>query len=647
MNNIKTNIQNSNNINEYINKSKNQTNKDINQIPNPQTNINHYNNLNNQKIETLDIDLEQILSPNKKKYSNTEYSDFDNININKLRCIMVDVQNDLNNKNPEYYKIYCKYLQGLKLSDIIDENGQLKPINKDFFNKSINITNHYKQSGQNPLIGSPIEYYKLQESIYSEINEVILNNKSKINIINQDLLNSTIEEVANTTNGYDAFVIKKQNGNYMIINSCTNDKSIKDIAAIAYPMSKYIFGNQYFLKFILESVLTNEDIQLSTQDFLESLNVDDPNTLTEEYCKECYHGQVKDNINLIKKYANNNNVELYGYSLGGGIQETAYANICKRNPELSKNISSITIYNPFTLFCQIYNSDYIDYLKNDNKLLIYSAEEDFVSTFNDSVKKLKEKTIYIPAKDIEKDSVENILNLGKLITGSAGNHGFYRLDNNAFDTNGNLIKKGEFKNISDTLSYINGTDNIKKIWEDVIGPIPPNYKLKSKTIIRNIFNLSKLESKINTMDPTQQDFANDLIKYIENNFGDYKYNDIANILTNNLWKITKEEINNKKGIEKLFGNIFKDEDVFIDSTYDFLTAPETRELVIDTIGCYLNNNKIDFDINVDTLTNSLENIYKEHIDEDKWFDFLNINDKIKNQYCKKINSTLKNLMPEE
>lgn len=555
------------------------------------------------------------------KFNQNGNSDIDTIYINNLSTITNEIQNNFINEND--YLIYCKYLEGKKLGDLFNED--------------------YKHN--NITFSSPSDYNDIESIIMEENNindnayDVILRinralskfNKSSdldnFSKLSENMLNAEIVEVCHTDSGYDSFVLKDVSGNYMIINSCTNDKSLKDILAISYPLCKYLTGSDDFIQIVFDYLVNNADLTNISQDYFSILESFDSN-------HNLYQEQVNDNLELIEKYCNKAKsdgvkVDLYGYSLGGGIQETAYAKLIDSNNDIQKYIQSISVYNPFTLCAEEYQDNFIDLLANDKKLCIYSAQQDFVSTFNDSVEALLKKTVYLKADDIEANSVNGIGDVGGLIIGSNSNHGFAPLDKSAFDENGNISDIGEFISINTSIKNATGeTDDMKRIapFNKLTPPTGAisfmhtnhsKYKPNYQDIFNDIFNSSGVQNSLNKIEAKEiKHLINDLVDYFGNNFGQIKYEEISSILSDNIADIISDEVNKtastkfddfrttlKGSIVNKFvplslipkqsvggvAQVLFDENDLANSIDQILNSKEGKDLVLDMLSCYLNN----------------------------------------------------------
>ena len=230
----------------------------------------------NKETETLSLTNNQVNNPQVSNFSPNTYSDKDNIYINKLSDIMTATKNNLGEEN---YKIYTEYLKGKKLSEIYTADDKLSPITDE--------------TALNNILKN-MQIDKDASQVMEEINQVLQDSSFAGSTLSEDMKNSTIIEVANTESGYDAFVLKNSVGNYLIVNSCTNDKSAEDIAAIAYTLSLQLVGDEDLISFALNDILPefkNESIESS----------EIASTIIEkgtDYLKEKNQGQLQDNKDL-------------------------------------------------------------------------------------------------------------------------------------------------------------------------------------------------------------------------------------------------------------------------------------------------------------------------------------------------------------
>ena len=507
----------------------------------------------NNEVEYVDVEPDEM----EIGFSNTEYSDEDNINVNQLSKIMVEFQNELGKDGKEYYEIFSELIKGKRLGDVLDENGHIKT-SSSFSNEDLAKIQELINSKD--LNISVDDYLKLFDNSVAECSKeggasVTLNH------ISADMLNNVIEEVVSTDNSYDAFVLKNpDNGNYMIVNSCTNAKSADDLLAIAYAMSMQLTGSLDLLDYALEYLLPSLDAEMldniKSSDLYMELSTDSKSAAKK--IEEIYEKELQDNQELIKKYIDKakedgTKVELQGYSLGGGIQLTAYSSLCLENPELENYIESITVFNPYVSFCEEnkLNLDdntkggngsdgkLIDYLAKSDKLRIYSNEEDYVSTFNNSLSKLIDKYCFVKSEDLaDHASVENITDIYGIVIGGGSNHGFGVIDYDSFEK-GNIKDPGTFFAIDESMATTaDGMVGFPQIWyamEDAFGGDEFKYRIDYKRIIENTLKLENIREMVSNNGEAAVAFFDYVLSYIEDNVGNYNYEDFSDAIAEACW----------------------------------------------------------------------------------------------------------------
>lgn len=615
----------------------------------------------NKETETLSLTNNQANNPQVSNFSPNTYSDKDNIYINELSDIMTATKNNLGEEN---YKIYTEYLKGKKLSEIYTADDKLSPITDE--------------TALNNILKN-MQIDKDASQVMEEINQVLQNSNFAGSTLSEDMRNSTIIEVANTESGYDAFVLKNSVGNYLIVNSCTNDKSAEDIAAIAYTLSLQLVGDEDLISFALNDILPefkNENIESS----------EIVSTIIEkgtDYLKEKNQGQLQDNKDLIEKYAakaqeEGSKLELNGYSLGGGIQLAAYSQICIDNPDIENTIESVAVFNPFVAFAEqqrpagtgnpllnitsyIMKPSLIQYLSSSEKLRIYSGQEDMVSTFNTSVEVLKDKYVFLHAKDIENGAVQNIGQLYGIIIGDNSNHGFGALNQEYFNEYGNITEVGEFIPITETVA-----DATNQKFASMLARIgnkfgTNNYNAKYSSIVNEVLNLANVKENIEkTEDESVKLICKEIVSYIENNVGNMDYEGLAQSLTDGCWKAVeynivsiinpKDSITLEKtpdlfqiGKETLqfgMGTLFKDEELFKSTMMDFLTEEETKKDLISIISYIGIADKGSAEIEIKALIKKLDEKYTINIFfRDKGLKGI-VNGMIKDIFIQKLESAL-------
>lgn len=630
--------------------------------------VNNYQQASRTVIEEI-MDLDSIFLNNQTSnitngFSSNNYSDKDNIYINKLSDVMTKLQNEL---GPEYYAIFSEYITGKQLGEIVDENGIILLTDKKLLEEILN-----KNSITEDV-----------NIISDEINKILNENKDAIDFskLSENMLASTIEEVVTTTSSFDAIVLKNTEGNYVIVDSCTNAQSTNDIYAIAYTLAKQIVGDDELVSLVIEQILpalNNETIN-SSDYYLDLVNNGGI-----EYLEQIYNQQIQDNIALIEKYAEKSKeegtqIQLNGYSLGGGLQLTAYSMLCSTNPEIEQYIESVSVYNPFisymeqnpmneeeSFFSNLFDKDdntkwyetitnplkgrnkenqLIDYLASSEKVRIYSGEEDYISTFNNCLYDLKDRITFIKTEDIEKGEISDISEIYSVILGNKANHNFRVIELDSFDEHGNIKEPGEYISISDSLAKAAGEEesplaHLFSTITDAIGfdSTKNDYEIDYNDIIKSTLNLAHLESLIGDV-PEAQPIIDELTIYLEDNVGNYTYEGIAQALTEGVWDVVGDKIDSEipKMVENWanenlskyvnedilkYGtdfvselgvsivNTYKDKSAFEDALNGFLTSEENKEYVISLLSNLNNGDYIKAYFNINTLMSNFEDSFE-------------------------------------
>ena len=555
-------------------------------------------------------------------YSNTSHSDLENIYISRLRVFTEELQNKCY-KHPEYYDLICK---------VINENNlTLAEINNVECISSLLVNE-----------GVSKEVIADIRQIYASVSTDNPNALFDNDFFNElgDFKNYILEEIVSEDSGFDAVVLKNpENGNISIENSCTNNKSLKDLSFIAYAMSKDLTGGTSLLTTIGRFFnLVPENIT----DGLTSLNGED--------CEKIYYGQINDSIELIKKYSEQlepgAKLELYGYSLGGGCMATSLATLMMENDtDVLDKIDSVTLYNPFLLIAEENDKDAVNKLVESDKLLIYSTQEDFVTEYNDIIDTLDQngQVVYLNCESLE---FNDIFDLASAVTGSAGNHGFSKIeDYNEIDENGNLKCKYDRVSLKDTTLKVNATANINSR-QDAF------YYLLSTLISENVKNSSNY-ALVNSI--TEQ-----LLTYLCTHWGssdkDFKTilgNIISDVLYDEVfypkYKKMMDSIDDIKLLRfvtitpqfhllntKEFSEVILGKDNLNCAICNFLNNDDCYELFSKTIECYLNGDLNGYFLYYFTLCESLADMYEKEITiPDRVLSF-DINTYVKNLFISQL-----------
>ena len=496
----------------------------------------------------------------KNNHATNEFSDCDNIKTNEVEKIMVDLKNSL---GEEKYNLYIKYMKGKKLKDLVykkdvkDKNG--KVIHKAGTLKTLD------DSAKDLMSGTDIQ----------EINNIITksgkNSKKGILISSSDgkielsdaMMNSTIHDVKNTESGYDAMILVTEKGQPILVNSSTNPESPEDIAAILLSISNQVMGqkgakelmDQLYDSLLGDDIMAGKDTKDKTWSKVkEILGSNGKGKVDAKKIKEAiYNGQIKDNQEAIKECMeiakkNGTKTVLSGYSLGGGIQLAAYESLVKKDKKIKDEIESVAVYNPYIGFAEQYKNingeDLIDSIGKDKKVTIYSAEQDYISTFNDSLSKLKKRLVFVNAKSLDEAS-DSINILQDFIVGRSGNHGFSHIKMDSFDEDGNISKEGTFIPIDVSFGTLTDDDDEEK------NKIQKReYEIKDEDFEQNYKNIVKalFHFKEKSGDGKDQDFMGTVLSgfikkiedYIVNNIGNYDYDELVDVAVDGAWDILED-----------------------------------------------------------------------------------------------------------
>ena len=519
-------------------------------------------NIDISKIgETVIDTIKDIFCDNNESTYEKNMSDKESLNLNKIGGFINDLENNLTN---EQLNIVINYYQGKEINEIIDENGNLK---------SIVLDNVDTADINNKITNIKIDGY-------------------------ETILDCKISEIVCDSSGYNAIVLVNSNGDYYINSAETNPSSETDLSSIMYSLFGYLYDDT-LAKYLPSFFFPSTDSNYSN-------------------AEDIYNAQLNASYKLIEKYSKkaeeeNKKVNLFGFSLGGGITITAYSLMKIKDEKLTDNINSVSVYNPWLLYADGYNEfkpylnvnadnltfknflsgwastgsalvsiiylltsntnvgfsingkSLMNAISNDEKVTIYSAESDVVSTLNDYYSILKDRFKIIPAKEIEieiqntgisykdlfgnlitgkgididseinnikENSLSNIFELYAFIIGGKGNHGFGCISDELFDENGNLIKLGEYQNINELFAKL-FNKSYQGNMESVDLPFLINTILKG-TLPIDLFlqyqNIILENVDIGDIDISGVNFEK-ILNYIIDNAGDFDKNKFLDIVT--------------------------------------------------------------------------------------------------------------------
>ena len=477
--------------------------------------------LSSNTVEDFDLDgmtdkKTTSASTSDSYFANT--SDKDKISINKFnRFLTNEMKNDLGRDSDEY-TILCRYLEERRLGDVLDEDGKI--IISDY-----DIVRLFKEKHGT----EPDETRK--KELFDNIRKTI--DKNAMGEFSDALKDITIQEVVSDENGFDAIVYEKD-GEYWVANTCADGSTKEDDLLILYSSLYANLGGDDFYNYI-SPILQNSDKTIKVG----SLGEISYKEIAQ--AKEIYDAQRKASYDLINKYAEKGQINLAGYSMGGGIQLDSYIRYVEANPDKANNVH-LDLYNPYIGFIEG-NSDYIAEGKSliDGKqtkikeivekygdnIRIYCNEGDVVSQFNsvvdcfgDSVTYLvPDESVPVKLEDFDGDVMALIVGNDK----SDCRHGLDAVNySETFDENGNIVKEGK----QVTLNEIAGG----------------KYKSNTvSTLISDAFSdeLAWAKDKLANFEFKDAEYAKDgvlkmyedLVKYIKNNAGKISYEDMMEAIS--------------------------------------------------------------------------------------------------------------------
>ena len=472
--------------------------------------------------------------------------------------------------------------------------------------------------------------------------------------LSDQIKNSVVQEIVDE-DGYDAMVLRLTNGNYAIVNSCTNDSESEDMGAIVGNIATLACDDDF-----------SKDIFSLYSRMLLGTDVSSNDAYSDAQITACEK--------LIKKYIDDGkSMELYGYSLGGGIMEAAYSRIVEEgDSKYTDNIKSVCVYNPFTLIAELDEKANIENLVGDEKFLRYCAEGDVVSTFNNYVEQLDGNTLYLKAAGINsKDWFEQRGSAcSPLELFTKGNHSFSAVNgakHSSFDYNGNVTKKsaGEFVSISNVINalekdyhvtghtaseFVNG-QNYNGYKEELNSmSLDECMKNSFKDYVNLIIKDTGFESKLGDFG----DLKDELLDYMGENFGEIKYkstpgydyftngpeqtagNIIGEYMSEFIWDIV-EDTEVEKGPFTFDAATFVDQDDLEDAVWTAF-ANDTDNIYKIIEAKYNKNNEAACDY-VDDFIDNLMDDYENDTHWNEIFDQIGKKDlkkKLKSQFKDKL-----------
>lgn len=188
--------------------------------------------------------------------------------------------------------------------------------------------------------------------------------------------NIKINKMINGKDGFDAFILEDVNKNIMVYYPCTNLIELDDYIYDGYNAISIVSKKQKFLGKITTATKKYNSQQNQAKDIL---------------------------IKCIKKVSKRKKVNVFGFSLGGGLAEASYLNSLDKYNSV---LGNIILFNPYH---DRLTPDHANKLKDCGKLKIYACEGDIASTiFNYDDFKDITKPIYIGSSNKYENSLNSI-----------------------------------------------------------------------------------------------------------------------------------------------------------------------------------------------------------------------------------------------
>ena len=529
-------------------------------------------------------------------YSNTNQTTYSNVYINQVSS---NITNEAKNRlSEEDYKTYTKYIEGLRIRDIVGENGQF-----DKIDSKEELDRLKKVFEDQEMHLSDEEVKKIADRINESLDDKNLKFTGIMSDIGMDenLLDTKFVEVVSDPSGYDAIVLENDE-EVWVINSCTNSESAEDLAAIAFTILRQLSGDDEMYNYF-SNLIQGSDINENIKDIAE----------LEKY----YNDQTEACKRLIEKYSKGDKqLRLAGYSLGGGIMLDSYAQELAENPDKYKD-TTVTVYNPFIAYCEE------DSMNDENTLtkaievagdnvVIYAAEGDVVSQFNCSTKKLKDHIVYIPGNEDNPVELQSIEELIKLISDPHSRHNFSGMDPDAFGATGILKDRGE----QITTNEIAGGEEKTNSYSAIV-----------KTLLEEHVNVDKyLEELKGTenewmIEPIKEIFDN-IKEYAINNAGHYRstYDEFIDALAPGLYALAQKKASEDHGALGDVYNSTTNQEDFTRLLKEYFMSEEGKQQLTNLLSHTLPNSARD-DVNMDNAVNDLSSIIEKIYKDSSWLPF--------------------------
>ena len=388
-----------------------------------------------------------------KAFSNA--SDLDQINLNRFNNDLTNGAKERFGRDSNKYKVYCKFLEGKKLNDII-KNGHFVASKEDLIAAA-------KEAGvtlTNEEITDIIYYFSSTTvSQYSD---------------SATLRNLTITKVISDEYGYDSIIFEKD-GEVIITNTCADGESSEDNAAIGYSAIKLLCGNNSELYDLLGPAFSGTTGQISG--FMSYGDI--------SKAKDYYNGQIAHSYeNVLSQLKAGKKVHINCYSLGGGTGFDTFMRIMADDkiPEEYKANLTCSGFNPyFNMFeADPFFGDREGHEAAVKKVFgkygdhidLRCVEGDAVSQFNTVVDgELGKYITYIKAPEGTALTMSDFGDgtIMDLIVNPGSRHSTANIDLDTFN-NGYIIDEGKRITMNEILGNDEPSNDLKVIYKGLVTP---------------------------------------------------------------------------------------------------------------------------------------------------------------------------------
>lgn len=430
------------------------------------------------KVNSLDIRYDSItedrhingtfgdLYNEEKKFSNA--SDYDQINLNRFNLNLTNDVKEVFGRDSNKYKVYCKFLEGKKLNDIIKDD-------------------HFVASKEDLMAAAEKAGVTLTNKEMYDMLSYFSKNSFRQYSDSATLRNLTIQKIISNESGYDSIIFEKD-GEVIVTNTCADSLSKEDTCAIAYSAIKLLFGDNSTLYDFLSPAF------VGTKATIPNLGADYADI---PKAKSYYNRQIEESYqNVLSQLQAGKKVHINCYSLGGGTGFDTFMRIMSDDkiPDEYKINLTYSGYNPYLNMFEA-DSFFGDkdgheaavkkvFGKYGSQIKIRCVEGDAISQFNTVIDgELGKHITYIKApdgapltlNDFDNSSEEHEGNIMDLITDGDSRHSLDTMDQNTFN-NGYVIFEGKKITMNEMLGNSKPSNDLKDIYKGMISPYLDDFK---------------------------------------------------------------------------------------------------------------------------------------------------------------------------